>query len=119
VDVLQIGHHGSETSRSAPFIAKVQPKIAVISAGVAFEGTNDGICHPRKKTIEALTAAMGGAGGKIVHSFDGKHSCKKKTNTPAQWVNVAAADSILVTSRDGWINLTTTGNGQFSVATEK
>src|SRR5699024_11637245 len=32
-NVLQLGHHGSDTSRSSSFIAAVQPDIAVYSAG--------------------------------------------------------------------------------------
>ncbi|MBI5975767.1 DNA internalization-related competence protein ComEC/Rec2 [Staphylococcus canis] len=33
IDILKVGHHGSKTSSSAPFLNSVHPKIALISAG--------------------------------------------------------------------------------------
>ncbi len=51
-DVLKAGHHGSATSSSAPFLAAVQPRHAVISCG---EGNSFG--HPHDKTLRALAAA--------------------------------------------------------------
>jgi len=49
-DVLKVGHHGSNTSSSAAFLAKVQPKYAVISVG---KGNTYG--HPAQTTIDSLT----------------------------------------------------------------
>ncbi|MDR3540915.1 MAG: ComEC/Rec2 family competence protein [Desulfosporosinus sp.] len=49
-DVLKVGHHGSNTSSSSAFLAKVQPKFAVISVG---KGNSYG--HPAKVTIDHLT----------------------------------------------------------------
>ncbi len=33
VDVLQVGHHGSKTSTTSIFLAKIKPKVALISVG--------------------------------------------------------------------------------------
>lgn len=48
-DVLKVGHHGSHTSSSTAFLAKVQPKYAVISVG---KGNSYG--HPAQTTIDKL-----------------------------------------------------------------
>lgn len=49
-DVLKVGHHGSETSTTAAFLARVSPKIAVISVG---EGNPFG--HPSSVVLERLS----------------------------------------------------------------
>lgn len=48
-DVLKVGHHGSDTSTTSDFLARVNPSYAVISVG---EGNNYG--HPALSTIELL-----------------------------------------------------------------
>ena len=50
-DILKVGHHGSRYSSSPGFLSKVQPKIAVYSAGV---GNDYG--HPHAETLAALTS---------------------------------------------------------------
>lgn len=51
VDILKIGHHGSETSSSEAFLNKVNAEYAVIQCG------NDaGYQHPRKQTLDRLVA---------------------------------------------------------------
>ena len=47
--VLKVGHHGSKTSTSAPFLAAVAPRWAVIDVGA---GNRFG--HPAKETLDAL-----------------------------------------------------------------
>lgn len=47
--VLKVGHHGSKTSSSEPFLSAVQPKWAVISVG---DGNSFG--HPNRETLQAL-----------------------------------------------------------------
>ncbi|WP_125590662.1 DNA internalization-related competence protein ComEC/Rec2 [Companilactobacillus jidongensis] len=49
VDYLKVGHHGSKTSSSDEFIKQINPKLALISAGV-----NNRYGHPNKETIERL-----------------------------------------------------------------
>ncbi len=51
-DFLKVGHHGSDTSSSAAFLAAVRPKLAAISVG---EGNKYG--HPIDSTLKALSAA--------------------------------------------------------------
>ena len=48
-DVLKVGHHGSRTSSTADFLAKIQPKFAVIS--VADPSPFD---HPHPETLDGL-----------------------------------------------------------------
>jgi competence protein ComEC len=112
VTLLQVGHHGSDTSSGAPFFAKVQPKYAVISAGSQGDGMNKTYCHPRALTVTALTQALGGAGAKPIHAFDAKTSCQKGTD--ANWIDVPASDHLWATERDGDVVLTTTGDGVFA-----
>jgi competence protein ComEC len=50
-DILKVGHHGSETSTTDEFLAKVSPTIAVISCG---EGNRYG--HPRPALLDRLEA---------------------------------------------------------------
>ncbi|MHB8126651.1 MAG: ComEC/Rec2 family competence protein [Desulfitobacteriaceae bacterium] len=51
-DVLKVGHHGSYSSTSADFLAKVQPKYAIISVG---KGNTYG--HPANATLAKLIKA--------------------------------------------------------------
>lgn len=52
VDVLKVGHHGSSTSSSTPFIEAIRPRYAAISCGV---GNSYG--HPDAQTLETLEQA--------------------------------------------------------------
>jgi competence protein ComEC len=51
-DVLKVGHHGSRTSSTAPFIAAVAPAYAVISTGV-----RNRFGHPHPNTLHVLQEA--------------------------------------------------------------
>jgi competence protein ComEC len=48
-DVLKVGHHGSRTSSTPAFLARVQPEAAVISCGV-----RNRFGHPHASTLEHL-----------------------------------------------------------------
>jgi competence protein ComEC len=55
VDVLKFGHHGSKTSTAPEFVAALEPRIGVVSAGV-----DNRYHHPNKETIiTAKNAKMG------------------------------------------------------------
>lgn len=111
VTLLQVGHHGSETSSSAAFLAKTTPRYAVISSGKPDEGTNATYCHPRKKTVEKLDQVLGGQQGKALRVFDGVVSCKGAG--PEHWADVPTSDRLFATARDGDVTLVTTGDGTF------
>lgn len=49
VDVLKVGHHGSDTSSSEVFLSKVTPTIAVISVGV-----DNKYKHPSQDILDRL-----------------------------------------------------------------
>ncbi|MHB8308445.1 MAG: stalk domain-containing protein [Candidatus Desulforudaceae bacterium] len=51
-NILKVGHHGSKTSTSDAFLAKVSPEVAVIMVG---EGNRYG--HPTSETLTKLAAA--------------------------------------------------------------
>jgi competence protein ComEC len=50
--VLKVGHHGSETSTSYPFLREVMPQYAVISCG-----KGNGYGHPHEETLSKLRDA--------------------------------------------------------------
>jgi competence protein ComEC len=71
-DVLKLGHHGSDTSSSAGFLATVRPRIGIISAG-----KDNSYGHPHQAVLDRLfaenipyknTAESGG----IISVSDGK-----------------------------------------------
>lgn len=49
VDVLKVGHHGSNTSSSEQFLNQIQPQISVISVG-----KDNDYGHPNTETIQKL-----------------------------------------------------------------
>jgi competence protein ComEC len=50
-DVLKVGHHGSSTSSSAPFLDAVQPRLALVSVGLA-----NSYGHPSPEVMATLAA---------------------------------------------------------------
>jgi competence protein ComEC len=110
VTLLQVGHHGSETSTTPGFLAKARPKYAVISAGKPGGGYNRLFCHPRASIVQRLTRILGGAAMGTVDAFDGER-CDR--SVPSDWVAVSTSQFLWATERDGDVRLVTTGNGAF------
>jgi competence protein ComEC len=110
VTLLQVAHHGSETSTSPGFLARVRPRYAVISAGKPGEGNNRTFCHPRARIVKRLTRVLGGSADSAIDAFDGDR-CDRAT--PSDWTPVPASDVLWATERDGDVVLTTTGDGLF------
>ena len=53
-DVLKVGHHGSRTSTAQPFLDRVKPRSAVISAG-----RENRFGHPHPEVVERLEQSVG------------------------------------------------------------
>jgi competence protein ComEC len=54
IDLLKVGHHGSNASTTLPFLEALHPGAAVISAG-----TGNPYGHPHRETLEKLAAMPG------------------------------------------------------------
>jgi competence protein ComEC len=110
VTLLQVAHHGSETSTTPGFLAKTHPSYAVISAGKPGDGSNAEYCHPRALVVKRLTTLMGGPGTQTLRAFAGDRCDRAK---PTDWIDVPASDHLWATERDGDVVLTTIGDGTF------
>ncbi len=110
--LLQLGHHGSDTSTGPDFLAKIAPKIAVVSAGRPGFGMNRSYCHPRASTIQAVTKFLGGPGTKTLLAFDGNVNCMG--SGPTNWLAVPTSDRLFATERDGDLSFVTHGDGTFT-----
>jgi competence protein ComEC len=110
VTLLQVAHHGSETSTTPGFLAKVKPKYAVISAGRPGDGYNRLFCHPRARVVQRLTKVLAGAASGTLDAFDGER-CDRSIGS--DWSAVSTSEFLWATERDGDVRLTTTGDGAF------
>ncbi len=110
VTLLQVAHHGSETSTTPAFLLKARPTYAVVSAGKPDEGINREYCHPRAQIIERLTHLLGGPGSKKLAAFDGLR-CDRAVRS--DWVSVPTSDRLWATERDGDVVLSSRGDGAF------
>jgi competence protein ComEC len=103
VDVLKVGHHGSDTSSTERFVRAVSPEHAIISAGLKETGTNKGYKHPRRSTIDTYNelAFPDAEQDGRVWAYDAK--TKKWQQSPRQ-------HGLWVTPRDGAIRVTCDGD---------
>jgi competence protein ComEC len=111
VTLLQVAHHGSETSTTPGFLSRAKPKFAVISAGGPGDGMNREYCHPRSLIVQRLTRSLGGPGPRTLQAFNGER-CDRAT--PADWESVPTSDRLWATERDGDVALATSGDGIFA-----
>jgi competence protein ComEC len=103
VDVLKVGHHGSDTSSSERFVRAVSPRVAVISAGAKDVGTNKRYKHPRRSTIETFNEIAfpdASAAGRI-WAYDKEKRAWRQTNRRA---------GLWATPRDGSITIVCDGD---------
>lgn len=110
VTLLQVAHHGSETSTSPAFLAKTKPRYAVVSAGKPDLGMNREYCHPRASVMRRLTRVLGGPSSGSLQAFEGAR-CDRAV--ASDWITVATSDALWATERDGDVVLTTWGDGVF------
>lgn len=61
-DIFQLGHHGSRTSTTAPFLEAVDPSTSIYSAGA---GNSYG--HPHQEVVDRVEGAGGDLYGTDVH----------------------------------------------------
>ena len=61
-DILKVGHHGSRSSSSMPFLKAVSPQIAVYMAGI-----NNSYGHPHAETLAALNQVGAQIYGTDIH----------------------------------------------------
>ncbi len=69
-DVLKVGHHGSRSSSTSPFVERVAPIVAVTSCGV-----RNGFGHPHAEATARLAGALHARtdlGGSVVVATDGE-----------------------------------------------
>jgi competence protein ComEC len=111
VTLLQVGHHGSETSTTDGFLARLAPRYAVISAGHPGTGMNSEYCLPRAATLARITHALGPGTEKTLLGYAGEVACKRSHG--AGWVPVPVSERLFATERDGDVVLVTRGDGLF------
>lgn len=97
-DVLKVAHHGSHSSTTGPFLALVNPTVAVISSGV-----DNQFGHPHQETLDRLRGLQvyrTDRLGTIVLTEDPKglrvktyreSEIQKATHTAIEWENLVKA----------------------------
>lgn len=107
-DVYQVGHHGSANATTAELLAAVTPQIAVIPVGEwdFGKGSNNQFTtfaygHPRKATVDLLTASISGKRSAQVKVKVATAAKKFKTVTVKKKIYATAWDGNVV------VNVTT------------
>lgn len=81
INVLKVGHHGSNTSSTSDFLNQIRPEIAIISVGL-----NNQYSHPSDEVLKKLknigvTIYRTDEDGSILIESDGKKNDVKKIKT--------------------------------------
>ena len=90
----KVGHHGAETSSTAPLLTAITPSIAAMSSGCKNVAKNKGYRHPRAATIDALDAIVPG-GGQDERALEAGKPAK------GQWTTSQIHRGVYATSADG------------------
>ena len=77
VEVLKVGHHGSDSSSTPAFLAAIRPAVAIISAG-----RDNEYGHPHRSTLDNLAAVP----GLRVFRTDRDGSVEVVTNGSTYWI---------------------------------
>jgi competence protein ComEC len=75
VQVLKVGHHGSETSSSEALLEEARPEVALVSAG---RGNRFG--HPHRSAVARIEAA-----GARVHRTDLEGTLRVRAREDGTW----------------------------------
>jgi beta-lactamase superfamily II metal-dependent hydrolase len=110
VDVLKVGHHGSDTSSTMKFVMAVSPQVAVISSGEKNVGTNVRYKHPRFSTIDTYSSWFANAdkgksspqhpdNGKVWAYDKDKNTWRQHVRPKGLWLTIA--DGTVIVKSDG------------------
>ena len=106
VDVLKVGHHGSETSTGASFVSAVSPRVAVISAGARGVGSNARFKHPRWTPVRALLDHF-----KQLDATDHVHPVGDRIWVfDTDWSQRQRRRGLCLTAKDGTVVMTSDGS---------
>jgi competence protein ComEC len=103
VTLYKVGHHGAETSSTAPFLAAIKPSMAAMSSGCKNVAKNKGYRHPRAVIIDALDAVVPGAGLDVRSLQAGKPA-------KGQWTKANIHRGVYATSADGTFVIVANGS---------
>jgi len=92
VDVLKVGHHGSDSGTTDAFLAIIQPSVAVISAGV-----DNQYGHPHRSTLDNLEQVR----GLTVYRTDLDGDVEVVTDGRAYWVVTRRGQTAPTPARGG------------------
>ncbi|HUG95860.1 MAG TPA: DNA internalization-related competence protein ComEC/Rec2 [Pleomorphomonadaceae bacterium] len=92
VDVLKVGHHGSDSGTTDAFLSLVQPSVAMISAGI-----DNQYSHPNRSTLENLEEVP----GLTVYRTDLDGGVEVVTDGRAYWVVSGRGQTAPTPARDG------------------
>ena len=107
VDVLKVGHHGSDTSSTPDFVALVSPKLALVSCGAPEVGTNAGYKHPRLSTVETYRKWFAAHPPAAIDPVTRQVSAYDADTE--EWVKVTRPQGVYFTSLDGNLTVQTDG----------
>jgi len=89
VNVLKVGHHGSNTASSAGFVQALQPEVAVISAG-----RTNAYGHPAPEALARLTAV--GALFEYTDTSAGDDSVTMTSDCATYWFSMPPTSAMLL-----------------------